>query len=333
MNLRRQLLLVSLLTLILPWAGCEFIRETESALRTKSAANAGRHRESNGQLDGAIHRGTIHRDSASRRQANQIFRAHTARSGTANRRLLRRLGFAIVVAACPERSRMAQYASQWHHSALRCSCLSMCSDRKLVYASGETLILDDGPRVCGPQSVSLTAAHPIDERSAPVFAAEAPGSIISYKLDSSGIQARRNAHCSLMAGYSGCTLLGRLSGLRPESLRSLLGTNLGVVISNTNDSRQCRYTGCQLVRQYARSGRSDRSQSCRQSRQCLHHPGTARLLTDACRLAHCTARVPCPNKRPMRRSQMHRDGRIEFTTCCWSPANEAQSAEPGPQRP
>jgi len=33
MNLRKQLLLVSLLTLILPWAGCEFIRETESALR------------------------------------------------------------------------------------------------------------------------------------------------------------------------------------------------------------------------------------------------------------------------------------------------------------
>jgi dedicated sortase system histidine kinase len=32
-NLRRQLLLVSLLTLILPWAGCQFIRETESALR------------------------------------------------------------------------------------------------------------------------------------------------------------------------------------------------------------------------------------------------------------------------------------------------------------
>lgn len=33
MNLRRQLMLVSLLTLILPWAGCQFIRETESALR------------------------------------------------------------------------------------------------------------------------------------------------------------------------------------------------------------------------------------------------------------------------------------------------------------
>ena len=33
MNLRRQLLLVSLLTLVLPWSGCQFIRETESALR------------------------------------------------------------------------------------------------------------------------------------------------------------------------------------------------------------------------------------------------------------------------------------------------------------
>ncbi|HZW59617.1 MAG TPA: ATP-binding protein [Woeseiaceae bacterium] len=35
MNLRRQLLLVSLLTLVLPWAGCQFVRETESALRAQ----------------------------------------------------------------------------------------------------------------------------------------------------------------------------------------------------------------------------------------------------------------------------------------------------------
>jgi len=37
MNLRKQLLLVSLLTLILPWAGCQFVRETESALREGQA--------------------------------------------------------------------------------------------------------------------------------------------------------------------------------------------------------------------------------------------------------------------------------------------------------
>ncbi len=33
MNLHRQLLIVSLMTLVLPWAGCQFIRETERALR------------------------------------------------------------------------------------------------------------------------------------------------------------------------------------------------------------------------------------------------------------------------------------------------------------
>ena len=33
MNLRRQLLLVSLLLLSLPWAGCQFIREMEGAMR------------------------------------------------------------------------------------------------------------------------------------------------------------------------------------------------------------------------------------------------------------------------------------------------------------
>ncbi|MFV0279014.1 MAG: histidine kinase, partial [Parahaliea sp.] len=33
MSLRRQLTLVSLLLLALPWAGCQFLRETESTLR------------------------------------------------------------------------------------------------------------------------------------------------------------------------------------------------------------------------------------------------------------------------------------------------------------
>lgn len=33
MTLRRQLLLVSLLLLSLPWAGCQFVREMEAALR------------------------------------------------------------------------------------------------------------------------------------------------------------------------------------------------------------------------------------------------------------------------------------------------------------
>ena len=37
MSLRRQLLLVSLLLLALPWAGCQFVREIESGLRASQA--------------------------------------------------------------------------------------------------------------------------------------------------------------------------------------------------------------------------------------------------------------------------------------------------------
>ena len=38
MGLRAQLLIVSLLTLALPWAGCQYVREMESALRTDHEA-------------------------------------------------------------------------------------------------------------------------------------------------------------------------------------------------------------------------------------------------------------------------------------------------------
>ena len=34
MRLRRQLLLVSLLLISLPWAGCQYVREVEQALQT-----------------------------------------------------------------------------------------------------------------------------------------------------------------------------------------------------------------------------------------------------------------------------------------------------------
>ena len=37
MSLRRQLLLVSLLLLALPWGGCQFVREIESGLRASQA--------------------------------------------------------------------------------------------------------------------------------------------------------------------------------------------------------------------------------------------------------------------------------------------------------
>ena len=49
MTLKRQLLFVSLLTLMLPWAGCQFIRETESALRANQQQMLGRVAEANAE--------------------------------------------------------------------------------------------------------------------------------------------------------------------------------------------------------------------------------------------------------------------------------------------
>ena len=59
MNLRKQLLLVSLLTLILPWAGCEFIRETESALRQGQQQFLGRR-----QADGGGYNSSLFQEAA-----------------------------------------------------------------------------------------------------------------------------------------------------------------------------------------------------------------------------------------------------------------------------
>ena len=44
MSLRRQLLLVSLLLLSLPWAGCQFVREMEAAMQYgQEQSNTDRH--------------------------------------------------------------------------------------------------------------------------------------------------------------------------------------------------------------------------------------------------------------------------------------------------
>ena len=62
MNLRRQLIAVSLLLLSLPWAGCQYLREMERTLRsgqemavnaTATATRVGPDREK--ELDGGPH--------------------------------------------------------------------------------------------------------------------------------------------------------------------------------------------------------------------------------------------------------------------------------------
>ena len=95
MTLKRQLFLVSLLALLLPWAGCEFIRETESALRSgQQQMLAGTARALANSMAGYAEE---YPDRlANGLPAEQLFMQHTGH-GTANRRLLRRLAAAASI--------------------------------------------------------------------------------------------------------------------------------------------------------------------------------------------------------------------------------------------
>ena len=181
MNLKRQLLLVSLLALMLPWAGCEFIRETESALRA-------------GQQE--MLAGTARALANSMARYAEDFPDRIERTVAGEQLYLHTLG---------KRPRIDGYVDDWLLDPVALKTMRGndgqvrmaigahdrmvylyvdVSDRDLVYATAETMILDDGPRYA--DRVTLVSSSPpyLEERI--VFAAEAPGAIVSYRQDSYG---------------------------------------------------------------------------------------------------------------------------------------------------
>lgn len=226
MNLKRQLLLVSLLALMLPWAGCEFIRETESALRA-------------GQQE--MLAGTARALATSMARYAEEFPARVAEAVAGEQIFLHTLG---------KRPRIDGYIDDWllDPAALKIirgsdGQIRMAagthdrmvylyvdvSDRELVYATAETMVLDDGPRYA--DRVTLVSSSPpyLEERI--VFAAEAPGAIVSYRQDSYGF-APEPAITAYWQDVPG--------GYRVEAQipADMLGTDLGMVVSNTSDDNQ-----------------------------------------------------------------------------------------------
>ena len=226
MNLKRQLLLVSLLALMLPWAGCEFIRETESALRA-------------GQQE--MLAGTARALASSMARYAEEFPDRVSRTVA---------GEQFFLHALSKRPRIDGYIDDWllNTTALRTlrgndGPVRMVigahdrmvylyvdvSDREIVYATADTMILDDGPRYA--DRVTLVSSSPpyLEERI--VFAAEAPGAIVSYKQDSYGF-APEPAITAYWQDVPG--------GYRIEAQipADMLGTNLGIAISNTADANE-----------------------------------------------------------------------------------------------
>ena len=268
MTLKRQLLLVSLLALMLPWSGCEFIRETESALRS-------------GQQQ--MLAGTARALANSMAQYAEEYPDRISGGLPGEQLFLHTLA---------KRPQIDGYIDDWlldpaalktiggtdgpvhmaiaSHNNMVYIYIDV-SDRSVVYATAQTRILDDGPRYA--DRVTLVSSNPPYLQERFVFAAEAPGAIVSYKQDNYGFapEPAITAHWQdVPGGY-------RIEAQIPVVL---LGTNLGLVVNNTSDATQ------RAVRIANYSGRTPApvvrpSEELRAVVEDLVQPGTRIIVTDA----------------------------------------------------
>jgi dedicated sortase system histidine kinase len=222
MNLKRQLLLVSLLTLVLPWAGYQFIHETESALRRgQQQMLAGTARAIADSL--AQYRDEFPETTGPDHAVSDQLYAHRLERGpeidgyfddwTLRReslRMLRGVDGPIYFAVGIFDEAVYLYVE--------------VSDRNVVYAQPGTIAPDDGPRFA--DRVSLISMRPPDLNETIGFAAEAPGQIVAYVQNEFGFRPDPTIRAYWQDVPQGFQIEARIPASR-------LGKHLGVVVSNT----------------------------------------------------------------------------------------------------
>lgn len=222
MNLKRQLLLVSLLTLVLPWAGCQFISETESALRA-------------GQQQ--MLAGTARAIADSLAKYPEEFPASRGADHTIGDQL-----YGHRLTARPE---IDGYFDDWglNRESLRelrsvdgpirfvvglqgesVYLFVEVADRNVVYARPGSIAVDNGTRFA--DRVELINSSPPFLEEILVFAAEAPGPIITYVRTAYGFAPEPGVLSFWQDGPRGYQLEARIPA-------RLLGTHIGVVVNNT----------------------------------------------------------------------------------------------------
>jgi two-component system sensor histidine kinase ChvG len=223
MNLRRQLLLVSLLTLMLPWAGCEFIRETEIALR-------------NGQQQ--MLAGTARAVASSLAQFDEEFPLRDPAFPVTDQLYIDRLDVA------PE---IDGYFDDWSTEALHSLrgadgpvrfalgtyeqaiyLYVEVTDRDIVYASSQSIIPDGASRHA--DRVVLASSSPPYLQEAISFAAEAPGQLLSYRQTSYGFAPEPTISAYWQDFPGGYRVEARIPATQ-------LGTHLGISVINTSDAQ------------------------------------------------------------------------------------------------
>jgi dedicated sortase system histidine kinase len=226
MTLKRQLLLVSLLALLLPWAGCEFIRETESALRS------GQQQMLAGTARALANSMARYAEDYPERVAN----------GLAGEQL-----YLHSLAKAPQ---IDGYVDDWQLNPASLKSMNGTDgtiqmaiasygrmvyvyvdvrDQDVIYATSDTVMPDDGPQFA--DRVTLVSSSPPYLAEEFVFVAEAPGQIVSYKQDDYGFAPEP----SITAQWQDVPGGYRVEASVPADL---LGTNLGIIVSSTANTKQ-----------------------------------------------------------------------------------------------
>lgn len=222
MNLKRQLLLVSLLTLVLPWAGYQFIYETESALRA-------------GQQQ--LLAGTAQAVAGSLAQYREEF-PDTPRSDHVH-------GDQLYGHQLETRPEIDGYFDDWtlEEDSLRTLhgadgpvrfafglfdqavyIYVEVSDRNVIFATPGRGTANDGPR--SEDRVDLINTSPLYLDETITFAAEAPGAIVTVVRSEYGLRLDREILAYWQDVPGGYQIEARIP-------TSKLGTHLGIIISNT----------------------------------------------------------------------------------------------------
>ena len=223
MNLKRQLLLVSLLTLVLPWAGCEFIRKTEMALRTSQqqmlsgtaravAESLAQYPEEFPPPPGSDHL-----------YGDQIFGHRLETEPTIDGyfddwpievdslRTMRGVDGPIRFAIGLQGRWAFIYAE--------------VADRNVVFATPSTVALDDGPDYA--DRVVLVSANPPIPSDSIVFAAEAPGPVVAYVRTTFGFAPDPAIKARWQDVPGGYQVEARIPA-------NLLATHIGLTVVNTS---------------------------------------------------------------------------------------------------
>ncbi|MEM9690712.1 MAG: ATP-binding protein [Pseudomonadota bacterium] len=268
MNLKRQLLLVSLLTLILPWAGCEFIRETETALRS-------------GQQQ--MLAGTARAIAESLQQYSRQFPSTEQAAAFI-------VGDQLYAHALPARPTVDGYINDWPLTRDSLAALPGAdgdayyvlgeidgqlylyievSDRDIVYGQ-------PGPRInTAPfaDSVTLVSASPPAREETIEFFAEAPGIVVAHRRSGRDLKTEPAIRALWQDVPGGYQLEARIP-------RSILGSHLGLVVSDTpsDTERPIRSASYASRSPGALAVTTEELQSIASD---LVQPGIRLLLTDA----------------------------------------------------